>query len=253
MLTLTPTERRALRAQAHTLSPVVIIGQHGLTPAVLREIDHALNAHELIKVRIFNDERTEREALQLAVCHQLTCAPVQHLGKLIVLWRPASPKAETTPKPPKRPAKKAAKKALPGAINRHGQAIKPLSARQARQQTQQPEWQSPRQLTRQPHDTGRTPFSDRFTDEPTSKHRRSPRSVGHGPSSSPGSRAAGGKPPFQQTKTQTKSAAKPFAKQPLKRTAQQPRGASSTPYSASKQLTGQQPTTRRRLGGRGKA
>jgi putative YhbY family RNA-binding protein len=294
MLILTPTERRALRAQAHTLSPVVIIGQHGLTPAVLREIDHALNAHELIKVRIFSDERAEREALQLAVCHKLACAPVQHLGKLIVLWRPAPPKAEA--KPPKHPAKKTTTKAsLPGAISRHGQALKPLSARQARQQTQQPEWQP----TWQPRNSGRKPFSDKFTDESSTTRRRSPQPAGRGSQEgsvgvSPASRRlprsashgsaviastakqssrrspshtdrdsrssqprsshpASGKSPFQQAKPPTKPAAKPFAKQ----AARQPRGASGTSYSASKQLTnkqlsGQQPTTRRRLGGRGK-
>lgn len=167
MLTLTPTERRALRAQAHALDPVVMIGQQGLTPAVLREIDLALTSHELIKVRIFNDDRAEREALQLAVCEQLACAPVQHLGKLIVLWRPAPPKKKAAPKPPKRPAKKAAaKKALPGAINRHGLAVKPLSARQARQQTQAPT--EPWQSRRRPRDT-----DEFFADEETFTRRRS--------------------------------------------------------------------------------
>jgi putative YhbY family RNA-binding protein len=237
MLILTPTERRALRAQAHALSPVVIIGQNGLTPAVLREIDHALNAHELIKVRIFNDERAEREALQLAVCHQLACAPVQHLGKLIVLWRPAPSKAEETSKPAKRSAKKVAKKtakkALPGAISRHGQAIKPLSARQARQQTRQPAWQS--------RDTGEMSFSP-FAEEPSSNRRRSPRSAGHGSRGSPttddsrSSHKASGKLTFPQKKPSTK----PLIKQP--------RSASGTSYSANRQ-----PTHRRRLGNRGKA
>ncbi|MDR2016466.1 MAG: YhbY family RNA-binding protein [Burkholderiales bacterium] len=171
LLTLTPTERRALRAQAHALDPVVMIGQHGLTSAVLREIDRALNAHELIKVRIFNDDRAEREALQLTICDQLACAPVQHVGKLIILWRPAPPKAEAAPKPVKRPAKKTAKTmkpALPGAINRHGLAVKPLSARQARQLD----------------DPDKMPFADT----------RPPRPVGRG------SRTAGGKLPLQQTK-----------------------------------------------------
>ncbi|MDR0247199.1 MAG: YhbY family RNA-binding protein [Burkholderiales bacterium] len=235
MLTLTSTERRALRAQAHALSPVVIIGQNGLTPSVLREIDHALNAHELIKVRIFNDERAEREALQLAVCHQLACAPVQHLGKLIVLWRPAPPKKEETPKSAKRPAKKAAKKtakkALPGAISRHGQAIKPLSARQARQQTQQPAWQS--------RDTGETSFAP-FAEEPSSNRRRSPRSTRQGSrgfsttSDSRSSHKTSGKSTFPQTK--------PSAKSPIKQPARQPRNPYSAPRSAN----------RRRLGGRGK-
>ncbi|MDR0771263.1 MAG: YhbY family RNA-binding protein [Burkholderiales bacterium] len=170
LITLTPTERRALRAQAHALDPVVMIGQHGLTPAVLREIDHALNAHELIKVRIFNDDRAEREALQFAVCDQLACAPVQHLGKLIVLWRPAPPKAEAVTKPAKRPAKKTAAKPapLPGAINRRGQAIKPLSARQARQLSDTEDSPPPR-----PFGRGSRPASGKSPlPQPPATHRR---------------------------------------------------------------------------------
>ena len=87
-LILTAAERRAHRADAHHLDPVVHIGTDGLTPAVLKEIDAALNAHGLIKVRVFNDERSEREAMYLRVAEELAAAPVQHIGKLLVLWRP---------------------------------------------------------------------------------------------------------------------------------------------------------------------
>ena len=85
---LTPAERRALRAKAHHLQPVVTIGQHGLTPAVLHEIDLALLKHELIKVRVFSDEREQRETMLRQVCADMECAAVQHLGKVLVLWRP---------------------------------------------------------------------------------------------------------------------------------------------------------------------
>ena len=85
---LTPAERRALRAKAHHLQPVVTIGHHGLTPAVLHEIDLALGKHELIKVRVFSDEREQREAMLEQVCAEMDCAAVQHLGKVLVLWRP---------------------------------------------------------------------------------------------------------------------------------------------------------------------
>jgi RNA-binding protein len=88
MKPLTPAERRALRAKAHHVDPVVSVGQHGLTPAVMHEIDLALLAHELVKVRVFNDERDEREALLGQICSGLDCAAVQHLGKVLVLWRP---------------------------------------------------------------------------------------------------------------------------------------------------------------------
>ena len=96
---LTSAERRALRARAHALNPVVSIGHHGLTPAVLHEIDVALLAHELIKIRIWNDDRAERESLYARICAELDAAPVQHIGKLVVVWRPA-PEPESAPAPP---------------------------------------------------------------------------------------------------------------------------------------------------------
>lgn len=86
---LSTSARRALRAAAHHLDPVVMIGQHGLTPAVLHEIDLALTAHALIKVRVQSDERETREAYLADICQKLSCENVQHLGKLLVLWRNA--------------------------------------------------------------------------------------------------------------------------------------------------------------------
>lgn len=85
---LLPAFRRELRARAHHLHPVVSIGHHGLTPAVLREIDVALIAHELIKVRLGSDDRDERIAMNARICDALDCGPVQQIGKLLVLWRP---------------------------------------------------------------------------------------------------------------------------------------------------------------------
>lgn len=111
---LTPAERRALRAQAHHLQPVVIIGHHGLTPAVLHEVDLALTKHELVKVRVGSDERTERNALLSQVCAAMDCAAVQHLGKVLVLWRPspevAKASAATKAKMPERARKPAAQR-----------------------------------------------------------------------------------------------------------------------------------------------
>jgi RNA-binding protein len=88
MLKLTPAERSALRSEAHGLSPIVLIGDAGLTPAVMKEIDAGLNAHGLIKVRVFGDDREERVAMYEAICQELDAAPIQHIGKLLVLYRP---------------------------------------------------------------------------------------------------------------------------------------------------------------------
>ena len=93
MLTLNPAQRRDLRARAHRLHPVVSVGQHGLTASVLHEIDVNLLAHELIKVRVFNLDRETRDAVMGRICAELDAAPVQHIGKLLVVWRPAPPAA----------------------------------------------------------------------------------------------------------------------------------------------------------------
>ena len=84
---LSPIQRRALRAAAHHLNPVVSISQKGLTPSVLAEIDRCLKAHELIKLRLYGIERENREALFTEICTALDCAEVQHIGNLLVLWR----------------------------------------------------------------------------------------------------------------------------------------------------------------------
>lgn len=91
-INLTPSERKDQRALAHHLDPVVLIGGDGLTPAVTREVDQALNAHGLIKVRVFSDDRSGRDTMLAQLCDQLNAAPIQHIGKLLILWRPMPPK-----------------------------------------------------------------------------------------------------------------------------------------------------------------
>ena len=93
-LQLTPAERKDKRGQAHHLDPVVMIGADGLTPAIEREVDAALKAHGLIKVRMFGDDRAAREAALQALADALGAAPVQHIGKLLVLWHPPADKAK---------------------------------------------------------------------------------------------------------------------------------------------------------------
>ena len=89
---LTPAQRKEHRAEAHHLDPVVMIGNDGLTPSVQKEIDAALNSHGLIKVRVFSDDRASREAMFTSLADALGAAPIQHIGKLLVLWRPMPPK-----------------------------------------------------------------------------------------------------------------------------------------------------------------
>ena len=91
---LRPVQRKEKRAEAHHLEPVVRIGGDGLTPAVIKETDAALNAHGLIKVRVFSDDRTAREAMFQQLSTDLNAAPIQHIGKLLVLWRPQPEKAK---------------------------------------------------------------------------------------------------------------------------------------------------------------
>ncbi len=91
---LTVAERKTHRAEAHHLDPVVMIGNDGLTPAVKKETDAALNAHGLIKVRVLGDDREAREAMYRQLCDELGAAPIQHIGKLLVLWRPKPVKAK---------------------------------------------------------------------------------------------------------------------------------------------------------------
>ncbi|WP_038718119.1 YhbY family RNA-binding protein, partial [Burkholderia pseudomallei] len=92
-LSLSPAERSALRSEAHALKPVVLIGAEGLTDAVLAEIEVHLAAHQLIKIRVFGDERDERVAIYDEICDRLNAAPIQHIGKLLVIWKPEQAEA----------------------------------------------------------------------------------------------------------------------------------------------------------------
>ncbi len=98
MLKLTPVERSALRSEAHALDPVVMIGDGGLTPGVLKEIDASLDAHGLIKVRVLGDDRDALIGYYDTICDKLDAAPVQHIGKLLVIYRPKKEKVKE-PKP----------------------------------------------------------------------------------------------------------------------------------------------------------
>jgi len=95
-ITLTPAQRKVHRADAHHLDPVVLVGGDGLSPSVRKEIDNALKAHGLIKVRVFSDDRAAREVMLKTLADELDAAPIQHIGKLLVLWRPMPEKEKTS-------------------------------------------------------------------------------------------------------------------------------------------------------------
>lgn len=125
MIEISPTQRRALRAAAHHLNPVVSISQKGLTATVMAEIERSLRAHELIKLRLYGVEREDRELMCGEICAALGCAAVQHIGKLLVLWRPNPEPAAPRESAParRRPAPPATKKqAAARAERRRGKA-----------------------------------------------------------------------------------------------------------------------------------
>jgi putative YhbY family RNA-binding protein len=84
---LSPIERKKLKARAHALDPIVHLGEKGLTDAVIAEIARALDAHELIKVRAGGFERDAREAALAEICSRLGAQPVQHIGKVLIVYR----------------------------------------------------------------------------------------------------------------------------------------------------------------------
>ena len=114
MLDITAVERRALRARAHALNPVVAISQNGLSDSVMQEISTSLVSHELIKIRVFNDDREERDGYLHTICEQLAAAPVQHIGKLLVIWRPAPEESKQAKPRPRRAEPRRSKRSFQG-------------------------------------------------------------------------------------------------------------------------------------------
>ena len=110
-LQLSPAGRRALKARAHALEPSVLVGSGGLTPAVAGEIDRTLTAHELIKVRVLGDNRDARADILNRICEGLGAAPVQHIGKILVVYRP-KPEVPAKPKPKPKSTKRRPPRAL---------------------------------------------------------------------------------------------------------------------------------------------
>ena len=99
MNTLTPAERRDLKARAHALNPVLMISEAGLSPSVLAEAERCLKSHELIKVRVFSGDRDNRDLLLQELCLRTGAQPVQHIGKVLVIYR-KKPEADTPKRKP---------------------------------------------------------------------------------------------------------------------------------------------------------
>lgn len=112
MLSLSVVQRLELKGRAHPLKPVVIIGNAGLTPAVLNEIERSLKSHDLLKIRIMNDDRKVRETMLQEICELLDAGPVQHIGKVLVVYRPLETPIIKAPK--RRRGKPLTKKQLAG-------------------------------------------------------------------------------------------------------------------------------------------
>ncbi|MDR2688575.1 MAG: YhbY family RNA-binding protein [Azoarcus sp.] len=107
MIELSPSERRDLRARAHGLHPVVTIAGNGLSLGVIAELARALQAHELIKIRIQGAERARRDELMTEICAALDTAPVQHIGNILIVWRPRREEQDKN-RPAAKPAPRAA-------------------------------------------------------------------------------------------------------------------------------------------------
>ena len=93
---LTARERAHLKARAHALEPVVHAGSSGVTDSLVAEVDRALTAHELIKVKVGAADRDERVAIGDEICARTDATAVHRVGKVIILWRPRS--TEPAPK-----------------------------------------------------------------------------------------------------------------------------------------------------------
>lgn len=109
MKLLNSADRRSLRARAHPLKPVVIISDAGLSGSVMAEIERCVQTHELIKIRVLDNDRLHREDLLAQICERTRASPVQHIGKILVVYleKPDSPapapnRAAAAKAPPRR-------------------------------------------------------------------------------------------------------------------------------------------------------
>ena len=88
-MSLSPEQRREYRAIAHNLKPVIIVGDKGLSEGLQEELERALNDHELIKIKVANQDREARQEAITALCESSGAELVQTIGKIAVILRRA--------------------------------------------------------------------------------------------------------------------------------------------------------------------
>jgi RNA-binding protein len=98
MKPLTSAQRQYLKGLAHKLDPVVMIGNHGLTPAIHKEIEHTLAVHELIKIKASSNDTDTRKTWMEEICSTAKAVAVQQIGKTLVVYRPAKTAVIALPK-----------------------------------------------------------------------------------------------------------------------------------------------------------
>lgn len=106
MLKLNADQRQSLLAQAHHISPVVIIGKDGLSASVINELDKGLSSHELIKIKILHGDKKQRTLLLEEICQQLNALAINHIGRILIIYRPGAEEKECTAKVPNKTVKK---------------------------------------------------------------------------------------------------------------------------------------------------
>ncbi|OUS32886.1 RNA-binding protein [Thalassotalea sp. 42_200_T64] len=97
-MNLSKKQIQHLKGVAHSLKPVVMLGNNGLTEAVVAEIDYALGHHELIKVKIPTDDKEVKQLIVDAIVRETNSIKVQTIGKTLVIFRQSDEKKMTIPK-----------------------------------------------------------------------------------------------------------------------------------------------------------
>lgn len=97
-MSLTNKQKQFLKAKAHELKPVVLLGGNGLTEGVVAEIDNALNFHELIKVKVPTEDREQKVLIMDAIIRETKADKVQVIGKTLVLFRQSEDKKIALPR-----------------------------------------------------------------------------------------------------------------------------------------------------------